>query len=295
MAFDGAGNLASTTNPDTRYTFSPTNQVLTGHAGTNQVLDVRYDTINQTQPRTITETAAGAQVTHVLTHTAFGVTETVDNGQRSSFTRDTKGLLVGLKDAAGSRYGAVTDQQGSVIGLVDTSGNLAAEYAYTPYGTVTATGSAAGSNPFRYVGTYQLRLGTYFMGYRVYDSSFARFRSPDPTGHEPNPYNYAQGDPINNSDPTGASTGSAWGAAIGGFAGGIVVGALAATCPATAGAGCIAAGGVMTALGAGAGAGLGSALGGGTSQEVRDDGLTAITTGFTGGAGKFVAGLKGFL
>lgn len=67
------------------------------------------------------------------------------------------------------------------------------------------------------------------------------------------------------------------------------------TCPATAGAGCIAAGGVMTALGAGAGAGLGSALGGGTRQEVSDDGLSAIGVGAVGGAGKFVSGLKGFL
>jgi len=97
------------------------------------------------------------------------------------------------------------------------------------------------------------------------ESSFARFRSPDPTGQEPNPYNYAQGDPINNSDPTGAGTGSTWGAAIGGFVGGAVVGALVVTCPATAGAGCIAAGGVMTALGA------------------------------VGGGGQFVSGLKRFL
>ncbi|MCP2242359.1 RHS repeat-associated core domain-containing protein [Lentzea aerocolonigenes] len=293
VAFDGAGNHASTTNPESRYTFSPTNQVLTGHAGTTQVLDVRYDTSQQTQPRTITETAGGSQVTHVLTHTALGITETVDNGKRSSYTRDAEGLLIGLKDGAGARYGAVTDHQGSVIGLVDTSGNLVAEYDYTAYGTVTATGTAAAVNPFRYLGAYQLQLGTYFMGYRVYDSAFARFRSPDPTGQEPNPYNYAQGDPINNSDPTGASTGSTWGAAIGGLVGGVAVGALALSCPATAGAGCIAAGGVMSALGAGAGAGLGSSLGGGTPQEVRDDGLSAMAiSGFTGGA-KFVSGLKG--
>ncbi|GHH32471.1 hypothetical protein [Lentzea cavernae] len=44
-------------------------------------------------------------------------------------------------------------------------------------------------------------------------SAYARFRSPDPTGQEPNQYNYAQGDPINNSDPTGARTGSTWGSA----------------------------------------------------------------------------------
>ncbi|WP_344621224.1 RHS repeat-associated core domain-containing protein, partial [Actinosynnema pretiosum] len=51
---------------------------------------------------------------------------------------------------------------------------------------------------------YQLQRGHYLLGYRVYDSAFARFRSTDPTGQEANPYNYSQGDPINRSDPTGA-------------------------------------------------------------------------------------------
>ncbi|MBY8852493.1 RHS repeat protein, partial [Saccharothrix sp. MB29] len=68
----------------------------------------------------------------------------------------------------------------------------------------TASGAAAASNPFRYLGAYQLQRGHYLLGYRIYEASYARFFSPDPTGQEPNPYNYAQGDPVNNSDPTGA-------------------------------------------------------------------------------------------
>ncbi|MDU0294845.1 RHS repeat-associated core domain-containing protein, partial [Saccharothrix longispora] len=205
VAFDGAGNYKSTTNPDSAVTHSPTNQLLTGNLGTTKVLDFAYDTSDQTQPRTITETpTGGTAVTHVFTRTALGVTETVDNGTRSSYTRDTEGLLVGLKDKTGARYGAVTDHQGSVLALVDTNGNLAAEYRYTPYGATTATGAAAASNPFRYLGAYQLQRGHYLLGYRIYEASYARFFSPDPTGQEPNPYNYAQGDPVNNSDPTGA-------------------------------------------------------------------------------------------
>ncbi|MEV0680274.1 RHS repeat-associated core domain-containing protein [Actinosynnema sp. NPDC050436] len=207
VSFDGAGNLKSTANPDTSFTYSPTNQVLTGDAGTTKVLDLAYDTSDQTQPRTITETPnGGTATTHVFTRSALGVSETVDNGQRSSYTRDTKGLLIGLKDAAGARYGAVTDHQGTVLALVDTSGTLAAEYDYSAYGTVTASGAAAASNPFRFLGGYQLQRGQQLLGFRLYDSATARFHSPDPTGQEPNPYNYAQADPINNSDPTGATT-----------------------------------------------------------------------------------------
>ncbi|MFE9749012.1 RHS repeat-associated core domain-containing protein [Saccharothrix saharensis] len=221
VAFDGAGNYKSTANPASAVTHSPTNQLLTADLGTTKVLDFRYDTADQTQPRTITETpTGGTAVTHVFTRTALGVTETVDNGTRSSYTRDTEGLLVGLKDKAGARYGAITDHQGSVLALVDTNGNLAAEYNYAPYGGVTATGPAAAANPFRYLGAYQLQRGHYLLGHRIYESSYARFFSPDPTGQEPNPYNYAQGDPINNSDPTGAySLADFAGDAVGGLFG----------------------------------------------------------------------------
>ncbi|MFD9735195.1 RHS repeat-associated core domain-containing protein [Umezawaea sp. NPDC059074] len=265
VAFDGAGNYASTTNPDSSFTYSKTNQVLSGSLGGTKVLDfTSYDTVDQTQLNTVTETPdGGTAVTHVFTRTVFGVSEVVDNGKRSSFTRDTKGLLVGLKDTAGGRYGAITDYQGTVLALVDMGGNLAAEYGYTPYGSVTATGTAAASNPFRYVGAYQLQRRTYLMGYRIYDAGLARFRSPDPTGQETNSYNYAQGDPINNSDPTGAYSVDEFKSdlgtvadviAIAGVVGGIVGCAVitAGTCLAGAAVGAFYGG----ALGLGAGAGL---------------------------------------
>lgn len=296
VAFGGSGNYKSTTSPDSNFTYSPTNQVLTGNLGTTKVLDFAYDTSDQTQPRTITETpTGGTAVTHVFTRTALGVTETVDNGTRSSYTRDTDGLLIGLKDKAGARYGAVTDHQGSVLALVDTAGNLAAEYTYAPYGAVSATGPAAAANPFRYLGAYQLQRGHYLLGHRVYDSAYARFRSPDPTGQEPNPYNYAQGDPINNSDPTGASTASTQGSTIGGFIGTGIGISLVSTCAVTGGVGCIAAGAVMGGLLGGAGAALGPQIAGDGSREVADDGLGGVTGGGLGGAGRFTNKSKGSL
>ncbi|MBW4718826.1 RHS repeat-associated core domain-containing protein [Saccharothrix obliqua] len=201
VAFDGAGNLTSTANPGSGMTYSPTNQLLTGTAGGVEVLSLRYDTADQGEPRTITETPGGAApVTHVLTRTALGVSEIADNGQRSLYTRDTEGTLVGLKDAAGNRYGVVTDHQGSVLALVDTAGNLAAEYTYAPYGAVTATGSAAAANPFRYRGAYQLRQGQYLLDHRVYEAGIGRFFAPDPSARDGNAYGYAQADPINTDD-----------------------------------------------------------------------------------------------
>ncbi|MCP2098960.1 RHS repeat-associated core domain-containing protein, partial [Actinosynnema pretiosum] len=185
VSFDGAGNYKSTSSPATSFTHSPSNQVRTGDYEGARVMEFAYDTADQTQPNQITETpTGGSRVTHVFTRTALGVSEFVDNGVRSGFTRDTNGLLVGVKDGSGARHGAVTDYQGSVLALVDGNGLIAAEYSYAPYGAVTATGAAAKANPFRYLGAYQLQRGHYLLGYRVYDSAFARFRSTDPTGQE---------------------------------------------------------------------------------------------------------------
>ncbi|GGU67815.1 hypothetical protein GCM10010274_65300 [Streptomyces lavendofoliae] len=41
------------------------------------------------------------------------------------------------------------------------------------------------------------------MGAHYYDPNTARFTQPDPSGQETNPYLYANGDPVNQSDPTG--------------------------------------------------------------------------------------------
>ncbi|WP_199444433.1 RHS repeat-associated core domain-containing protein [Umezawaea beigongshangensis] len=84
------------------------------------------------------------------------------------------------------------------------AGEQSASHPDIPYGATTATGAAAEVNPFRWLGGYQLKDGVYTLCHRYYNTTHARFTAPDPTGQETNPYAYAQGDPINRSDPTGA-------------------------------------------------------------------------------------------
>ncbi|MFI6210298.1 RHS repeat-associated core domain-containing protein, partial [Streptomyces sp. NPDC051041] len=57
----------------------------------------------------------------------------------------------------------------------------------------------------RYSGTYLDPTGLYKMGHRYYDPQLGRFTQPDPSGQETNPYLYAAGDPLNNTDPSGLS------------------------------------------------------------------------------------------
>ena len=44
------------------------------------------------------------------------------------------------------------------------------------------------------------------LGARYYNPTTARFTQPDPSGQEPNTYNYATCNPANSTDPTGLAT-----------------------------------------------------------------------------------------
>ncbi|GHH32491.1 RHS repeat protein [Lentzea cavernae] len=203
LSYDAAGNITGAANPSTSFEYSPTNQMLRGVTDGAQTFSASYDTIDQTQPRSITEKVGGVSTTHTFTHTALGTsTVNVDN-MRISVARDPDGRLVTEK-AGTTRYNLITDHQGSVLALLDTAGVLAGTYTYTPCGGATGTGAAAGTNPFRYVGGYTLKGGLTLFGYRYYNSSWGRFIAPDPTHQERNPYAYGKSDPINNIDPTGA-------------------------------------------------------------------------------------------
>ncbi|WP_435812018.1 RHS repeat-associated core domain-containing protein [Streptomyces massasporeus] len=92
---------------------------------------------------------------------------------------------------------------GNVLGLVDDAGKRTHTYAYGPTGLPRGTTTEAVPQPHRYAGTYLDPTGLYKMGHRYYDPSLGRFTQPDPSGQEANPYLYAAGDFINNTDPSG--------------------------------------------------------------------------------------------
>ena len=229
VGYDGAGNL-TTTNPGGQANYSDTNQLTSVTSGTSALFTASYDTLDQTQPASITEQAGSNSTTHVFTRTALGISRTVDNGASTTYAHDVDSTLTGLVDTTGKHHNAITDYQGSVLALVDDSGTVTATYSYTPYGATAASGAASDANRLRWIGGYQTQLGNYLLGYRQYNSTYARFTQPDPTGQEPNAYAYGQGDPVNNSDPAGAASalGACSGAIVGvallgvGLIGGIV-------------------------------------------------------------------------
>jgi len=100
------------------------------------------------------------------------------------------------------------DQLGSTRVLTNATGSVAATYSYTDYGQLLgSTGTV--SNPFGYAGQYaDQESGLVYMRARYYDPATAQFISRDPieslTGQ---PYEYANDDPLNLSDPSGLDWG----------------------------------------------------------------------------------------
>lgn len=204
--YDGAGNFTEEENPTGTFSYSPTQQTLTGVFGGQRVVDIAYDGLGHETPRRITETTVdGRTVTHVLTHSHLGVVRAADDGVATDFVRTADGALLAVLTADGRHYWAVTDQQGSVLALLDEQGAVAARYRYTSHGAVTATGPAAAVNPFRYRGAYQLLRSAHVLDHHLYNGYWGRFTQPDPTGRQYAPYTFADNDPLNSGTWTRGS------------------------------------------------------------------------------------------
>lgn len=134
----------------------------------------------------------------------------------ASYVRDPNGTLTVVREGSQRRY-VIADMLGSVIALTDESGAVTQEYTYTPYGQTTETAHAgAVSNPWRYTGAYHDQAQSlYKMGIRYLQPSIGKFTQPDPALSQArltgaNPYAYANCNPTNNTDPTGALSWQGW-------------------------------------------------------------------------------------
>jgi RHS repeat-associated protein len=106
---------------------------------------------------------------------------------------------------SGTSYYYVKDELGSVTELVSTTGAIASQYTYDPYGNRT-TVSGTIVPDIGYAGYfYHAASGLDFAMYRVYDPAHARWLNRDPIGEAggTNLYAYVGGNPVSNIDPLG--------------------------------------------------------------------------------------------
>ena len=96
------------------------------------------------------------------------------------------------------------DQLGSTRLLTDSVGAVLATYTFDAFGNLTSTTGSI-TNPFRFAGQYQdPESGLYYLRARYYDAGTGQFVSQDPLlAATLQPYSYAAGNPLNNTDPAG--------------------------------------------------------------------------------------------
>ncbi|MEL4356343.1 MULTISPECIES: RHS repeat-associated core domain-containing protein [unclassified Luteococcus] len=180
------GDVAQWTVPDTGQTFAFTNA---------QVLPTGTRNLTWAHEVTYTYNPVGLE----------GYTSPNGQGQVKLFTMPN-GQTLGYEVGGKMEY-FHKDRLGSVVAMTGDDGGKEAYYRYDPYGQPRSYyrwSDQAKANTLMDVGLPRdFSTGLIRMGARWYDPTIARFTTADPSGQEQNPYLYAEGNPINNTDPTG--------------------------------------------------------------------------------------------
>jgi RHS repeat-associated protein len=207
-SYDGVGRIK--TGLQRNFTWNGASE-LTSYSGENGSGSFGYDAFGM---RTSATAADGATQNYVVNY-ALGLPSlaTVQAGgtdRRYYVYLPDGALLYAVEAADNAHHYYHFDEIGSTTFLTDDSGVVTDRYGITPYGEiVTSAGSTA--NPFTWLGEWGVMQegasGLYYMRYRYYDSTTARFLSRDPVAQvdprEINPYQYAAANPLSNVDPIG--------------------------------------------------------------------------------------------
>ena len=121
----------------------------------------------------------------------------------------TANLLTGgvderfLRTTASETDNYLTDALGSTTGLTGSSGNSTVQYSYSPFGSISITGTT--SNSYTYTGREIDGLGIDYYRARYYNPAIGRFLSEDPIGFRGgiNEYVYVGDSPLSFVDPLG--------------------------------------------------------------------------------------------
>ena len=192
-----------------RYTYTATGQLATVSTPAGQpVATYRYNSRGQRVAKTV-----GTMTTYTLWQDGQRVAEIDAAGK---ITAQTLYLAEGQRAAPIARldgeqwYAIHTDPRGAPIAMTDAQKAVVWRASVSAWGgsATPADGKSFGpaSLNLRLPGQfYDEETGLHDNGFRTYDPLSGNYLQPDPLGYPdgPNPYRYAQGDPVNRIDPTG--------------------------------------------------------------------------------------------
>lgn len=218
QSYDDAGQLTSTlsaTGTRTIYSHDTRGNTTAWSSGGMNLNRFSYDQENRL--------VAQADTYVTYKYDGDGVrTQKASSGKTASFSYDMSGGLPLVLDDATNTYlygpggqpveqisasGAASflqaDQHGSTRLITDAAGTTVGSYTYSPYGAPTYTGTV--TTTLQYSGQYtDSENGLQYLRARYYNPANGNFLTRDPientTGQ---PYSYAGGNPIDNSDPSG--------------------------------------------------------------------------------------------
>ncbi|GCE25991.1 type IV secretion protein Rhs [Dictyobacter alpinus] len=211
-SYDANGNLTAITNSgDSKgalslaqtHTYNNANQDVSG-AGSTKTYTQSYSGTDQTQRVNNNGTST--------IYTGLGLSTEKVAGNTTEYVRCSCGMLNSERTSAGKVYYYLFDGLGSIVGMTDSAGNMAASYDYDPFGGVAGSVIQPGvNNPWQYAGGYyDSTTDLIKFGIRYYDVRFNRWTQRTPVGGslqetlKANPYTYADDNPVNEVDPSGA-------------------------------------------------------------------------------------------
>jgi RHS repeat-associated protein/uncharacterized repeat protein (TIGR01451 family) len=182
FGWDAEGQLRSTTEPDgsiTRYRYDP--------------LGRRIEVAGPSGTRRFAYGAADNALAEYDGQNFLVATNTFDNGLDRPLSRHT----------GGHAYYQLQDGLDNVAALTDSQGAVVDRYRYSAFGQPVGDHDQR-LNPYSFAGReWDAGSSTYYFRARYYDPAIGRFISEDPLETEPNPYSYAENDPLRFRDPTG--------------------------------------------------------------------------------------------
>jgi RHS repeat-associated protein len=174
-------------------------------------LEQRVQSINSTAVSNLAPSGNGELVGFGTTgyqNNLLGLSRTIPaTGTPTDIIRTPNGGAVAQRTGTTNKQAIFTDALGSTIALADINATtITRNYAYTPDGVATTSGSGA-TTDIQFAGGHSI-AGLYHFGARYYDPNLASWTQPDPLNQinsltEANHYAYARADPVDNTDLVG--------------------------------------------------------------------------------------------